>query len=141
MKELVRFGVSIDGPLLQEFDRKIVKHGHTNRSEAIRDLIRDRLVELQWEEPKQEVMASVTLVYDRRRSALPKRLIELQQNHHSQVLVATQVHLDPRHELNVIILRGRADEVRSLADSLLATKGVYHGKLALTTTGKGFGKR
>ena len=141
MKELVRFGVSIDGPLLDEFDRKIVKHGYTNRSEAIRDLIRDRLVELQWEEPKREAVASVTLIYDHHRSTLPKRLTELQHAHHTRVLVATHIHLDRHYCFEVVVLRGPAGEIRSLADSLIATKGVYHGKLALTTTGKGFGKR
>jgi len=133
---LSRIGVAIDSALLERFDRLIHRRGYTNRSEAFRDLIREELVEQAWESPESIVVGSVTLVYDHHVRLLNEKLVELQHEHYSHILSTLHVHLDPDHCLEVLVLRGKASEVRKIADSLIATKGVKHGRLTITTTGK-----
>ncbi|HEX9742991.1 MAG TPA: nickel-responsive transcriptional regulator NikR [Nitrospiraceae bacterium] len=137
MKELVRFGVSLDGDLLDSFDDLIARKGHTNRSEAIRDLIRDNLVERQWNENK-ETVGTVTIVYDHHVRALTDKLTSIQHDYQHLIVSAMHVHLDHDHCLEVLVVRGRGSEVRKVADILIGTKGVKHGKLAMTTTGEAF---
>lgn len=132
MSSLARYTITIDERLLERFDRFIAAHGYSNRSEAIRDLIRDALVEDEWVQGGGKVAATVTLVYEHH-SNVAERLADAQHHHFGIVVSATHVHLDNEHCLEVIILRGRAQEVRSLADSLIATKGVKHGKAVFTT--------
>lgn len=136
MSELTRFGVSIDSDLLKKFDRLIADSGWGNRSEALRDLIRDRLVEEQWSSDD-EVVGTVTMVYDHHVRELAERLTAVQHDHHNLVMSAIHVHLDHDNCLEVIIVKGTASEVRNLARHLIGARGVKHGELVTTTTGSG----
>jgi CopG family nickel-responsive transcriptional regulator len=135
MPELSRIGVAIDTELLDKFDQLIARRGYTNRSEAFRDLIRDALVEKSWEAPDSRVVGTVTIVYDHHVRLLNEKLTDLQHAHYHQILSTLHVHLDHDHCLEVLVVRGRAAEVRKIADSLIATKGVKHGRLTITTSG------
>ncbi|MFA6222089.1 MAG: nickel-responsive transcriptional regulator NikR [Desulfomonilaceae bacterium] len=135
MPELVRFGVSIPDDLLEKFDELINKKGYTNRSEAIRDLIRDRLVEDQWSQAGAEVVGTVTVVYNHEQSDLAQKLTEIQHRTHNLIISALHVHLDAHNCLEVLILRGESDQVRKTAELLISTRGVKHGKITMTTTG------
>jgi CopG family nickel-responsive transcriptional regulator len=138
-KRLERFGVSIPSGLLARFDAQITRKGYSNRSEVLRDLIRDRLVEEEWKAGKGEVVGTVTLVYDHHVRELTRRLTELQHHHHGEILSTLHIHLDEHHCLEVLAVRGKAGVVRGIADRLIGTKGVKHGKLVTTTTGQSLG--
>lgn len=137
MGETVRFGISIDSGLLERFDRVVEEKGYVNRSEAIRDLIRDSLVEQAWEAGEEETVGTVTLVYDHHVHDLSEKLTEYQHDHHEQIISTLHVHLDHHNCLEVLVIRGSAVSVKRLADSLIGVKGVKHGKLVMTTTGQG----
>jgi CopG family nickel-responsive transcriptional regulator len=127
--------VAIDTGLLERFDRLIAGRGYTNRSEAFRDMIREELVEQSWESPESHVVGTVTLVYDHHARLLGEKLTGIQHEYHRSVLSTLHVHLDHDLCLEVIVIRGKAGAVRSLADALISTKGVKHGQLTLTTSG------
>jgi CopG family nickel-responsive transcriptional regulator len=135
MPQLTRTGVSLEEDLLTQFDRVIAKRGYKNRSKAIRDLIRESLVSEAIDKNKQ-VVATLSMIYDHRRPNLSDKLNEIQHHSHGNVLAATHVHLDADNCLEVVIMQGRSEEVKHLADHMLAMRGVKHGKLVLTTTGK-----
>ena len=135
MGDLSRIGVAIDADLLQKFDRLIAQRGYTNRSEAFRDLIRDELVEKTWESPESQVVGTVTLVYDHHVRMLNEKLTDIQHDFHRSILSTLHVHLDHDHCLEVLVVRGKSLEVRKVADVLISTKGVKHGRLTITTTG------
>jgi CopG family nickel-responsive transcriptional regulator len=136
MSTLIRTGISLASDLLERFDRAIHKKGYKNRSEAIRDLVRDYAVAEDVEENR-FVVGTLTMVYDHHRPKLSEQLIEAQHDAENKVLAATHVHLDHHNCLEVIIMRGRSSEVSHLADRILSLRGVKHGKLVLTTQGKG----
>lgn len=136
MKKLVRFGVSLDHHLLDDFDRLIARKKYTNRSEALRDLIRDNLVGQQWDENK-ETIGTITFVYNHHVRALTEKLTEIQHRYHKLILSGMHVHLDHDHCLEVLVVRGKGTEIKKVSDALISTKGVKHGKLTMTTTGKG----
>ncbi|MDH4370373.1 MAG: nickel-responsive transcriptional regulator NikR [Nitrospira sp.] len=135
MDELVRFGVSLDQKLLAEFDRHIRRKRYTNRSEALRDLIRDNLVGEEWDENK-ETVGTITFVYDHHVRDLTGKLTDIQHDYHGQILSGTHVHLDHNHCLEVLVVKGKGAEIKKVADALVSVKGVKHGKLTMTTTGK-----
>ncbi len=135
MSNLTRFGISIDDELLQSFDQLIKKAGYQSRSEAIRDLIRNYLVQRQWEDSQAPVVGTITLVYDHHSTDIEHQLTHHQHEHIGQICASTHVHLDQRNCLEVIIVRGHAEMVRNLADHLIAQRGVKHGHLTCTTTG------
>ena len=135
MSTLVRTGISLDCELLTRFDRAIAKKGYGSRSEAIRDLVRDHAVASDLA-ANRLIVGTLTLVYDHHQPKLSERLIEAQHHYHGKVLAVTHVHLDHRNCLEVIIVKGRGTEVQKLADQLLSLRGVKHGKLVITTTGK-----
>ena len=136
MSELSRIGVAIDADLLDKFDKLIAQRGYTNRSEAFRDLIRDELVEKSWESPDSHVVGTVTLVYDHHVRLLSEKLTAIQHDFHHSILSTLHVHLDHDHCLEVLVVRGKSAAVRKLADTLISTKGVKHGRLTITTTGQ-----
>jgi len=136
MSELVRFGVSMDGRLLARFDQLIAEKGYANRSEAIRDLIRDELVEQSWEEDDEETVGTITLVYNHEVRDLSEKLIDFQHQVHGAVISSLHVHLDKHNCLEVLVVRGKGREIRKVADRLIGTRGVKHGKLVTTTTGR-----
>jgi CopG family nickel-responsive transcriptional regulator len=137
MGQLVRFGVAMDSELLGRFDALVARRGSAvNRSEAVRDLVRDALVESEWESSDEEIVATVTMVFDHHASDLSEKLDALQHQHYDKIVSAMHVHLDPHNCLEVLVVRGSSGEVRDIADGLLGTKGVKHGKLVTTTTGR-----
>jgi CopG family nickel-responsive transcriptional regulator len=136
MTGLARFGISLDQRLLESFDKLIADKGYVNRSEAIRDMIRNALVEdLVEKTDTTATVGTVTLVYDHHTRDLSDRLTEHQHSHHDAIVSTLHVHLDAHHCLEVIVVRGSAAQVKRLADELIGTKGVKHGKLVLTTAG------
>jgi CopG family nickel-responsive transcriptional regulator len=138
MSEVVRFGISIDERLLGKFDHLIDDKGYSNRSEAVRDLIRNALVDEQWSrDDQQEMVGTVSLVYDHHTRELSDKLTEHQHSHHRNIVSALHVHLDAHNCLEVVVIKGKAKEIRRLADGLIGTKGVKHGRLMTTTTGEG----
>jgi CopG family nickel-responsive transcriptional regulator len=135
MSDLARIGVAIDSDLLDKFDQLIAERGYTNRSEAFRDLIRDELVEKSWQAVDSEVVGTVTLVYDHHVRLLNEKLMDLQHDHHKNILSTLHVHLDHDNCLEVLIVKGKSRNVQKIADALISTKGVKHGRLTITTTG------
>ncbi len=137
MSSLSRIGVAIDSDLLSQFDALLQQRGYTNRSEAFRDLIRDELVEKAWESPDSQVVGTVTLVYDHHVRMLNEKLTSIQHDHHRSILSTLHVHLDHDNCLEVLVVRGKSAAVRGIADTLIGTKGVKHGRLTITTSGAG----
>ncbi len=133
MPEVVRFSVSTEERLLRRFDALIDAQGYANRSEAIRDLIRGALVEDALADEDSDAVGTVTLVYDHHFSDLSDKLTEHQHTHHESIVSTLHIHLDHHHCLEVIVLRGRIGEIKRLADSLIGTKGVKHGRFVATT--------
>ena len=135
MSNTVRFAISLDRELLENFDLVIQKQGYVNRSEAVRDLIRDSLVTQDWDE-KEEAIGTITLVYNHHRYSLSEELNDKQHKHHSLIISSMHRHLDHDNCLEIIAVKGLGNKIRELADSLISIKGVKHGKLTLTTAGK-----
>jgi len=135
MRVLSRIGVAIDSDLLKKFDRLITQRGYTNRSEAFRDLIRDELVERTWESPESQVVGTITLVYNHHVRMLNEKLTDIQHDFHRSILSTLHVHLDHDNCLEVLVVKGKSAEVRKVADVLISTKGVKHGRLTLSTSG------
>jgi CopG family nickel-responsive transcriptional regulator len=136
---LERIGVSLEDDLLARFDRLIAEKGYVNRSEAIRDLIRDALVQRSWaaeSDPRAERVAVATLVYDHDSSSLAQKLAHIQHENHKAVVSALHVHMDEHNCLEVLVLRGRGRDVVATGEGLVSTKGVKYGKLVLATTGQ-----
>ncbi len=133
---VTRFGISLDQVLLKRFDDRIRKKGYSNRSEAIRDLIRDSLVLEEWEGTAGETVGTITIVYSHEKRELPDLLTRIQHRYHDLILSGMHIHLDEHNCLEVIAVRGMAREIKNIADRLIGAKGVKHGKLTLTTTGK-----
>ena len=136
MSDLVRVGISLPGSLLGSFDWRIIDQGYTNRSEAIRDLIRDSLVENQWDEGGGESVAAVSIVYDHHSSDLSKRLTALQHDTFLTVMSTVHFHLDHHNCLEIIVLRGEVTELRRIADRLTTLKGVKVGRVSYLSTGE-----
>jgi CopG family nickel-responsive transcriptional regulator len=132
MGELSRIGIAIDSELLGRFDRSIGKSGYTNRSEAFRDLIRDRLVRERTAAPEATVVGTVTLIYNHHAHGITEKLTEAQHAHHDLVVSTTHAHLDHDSCLEVLIVHGKAARVERFADLLIGLKGVEHGRLVMT---------
>jgi len=126
----------MEAPLLKKFDRLIARRGYANRSEALRDLVRGELVQEEWADAEAETVGTITLVYDHHTHDLDERLVDIQHHQHDLVISSMHVHLTARMCLEVLAVRGKAKAIQALADKLIATKGVRHGKLTATTTAK-----
>jgi CopG family transcriptional regulator, nickel-responsive regulator len=133
-----RIGISLEADLLAQFDRLIEQQGYVNRSEAVRDLIRDALVQREWSQADgvEERVAVATLVYDHDSSSLAQKLAHIQHENHRAVVSALHVHMDEHNCLEVLVLRGRARDVVRMGEGLVSTKGVKYGKLVPATTGQ-----
>jgi len=138
VSRLTRLSLSMEEPLLARLEKLVRKSGYANRSEFIRDMIRERLVAEEWEADR-ETVGTITLLYDHHRRGLGRKLVGLQHHRHDEVLATTHVHLDEDICVEAIIMKGRAGEIRKLADGLRRQKGVLHAALALSSTGKGLG--
>lgn len=137
MSDLVRFSVAIPEDLLMAFDTLVAKRGVAkNRSEVIRDLIRDALVDEQWDTPGQEIVGTLTLVFDVASGDLQQVLEETKYSFRDEIVATTRVYLDNHNCLEVMVLKGESDKVAAIANLMLGTKGVKHGHLTTTTTGK-----
>jgi CopG family nickel-responsive transcriptional regulator len=134
--ELMRFGVSMEDDLLEKFDALCAARGYRNRSEAIRDMVRNLLIENALQEESTEGVGTLTLVYNHHQRELEEKLTNYQHDHLNEIISTVHVHLSRHLCLEVLILRGKAKEIRKVADGLIATKGVQHGKLVLTTAGR-----
>jgi len=133
---ITRFGISLDRELLKNFDQLIARKGYTNRSEAIRDLIRDSLVQDEWEGGNKETIGTITIVYAHDTRELTEVLTDLQHHFYTSIISTLHVHLDEHNCLEVLVVKGKGKDIKKIADRLIGTRGVKHGKLTATTTGK-----
>ncbi|KAF0133239.1 MAG: CopG family transcriptional regulator nickel-responsive regulator [Candidatus Saganbacteria bacterium] len=131
-----RFSVSAPKALLNILDQFMQRSGYQNRSEAIRDLIRGLAVEEEWKGGKHEVVGTITLVYSHDAHDLADKLTDIQHSHYKSIISTTHIHLDAHNCLETLVVRGKAKKVKEIADRLISSKGVKHGKLVTATTGK-----
>ena len=131
-----RFSVSLPPMLLEQLDAMTREKGYANRSLAIADMIRAQLVEHRQQDAKGEIAGTITLVYDHHKQHVQETLTDIQHDHHEVIVSTIHVHLDHHNCLEVLIVRGQAGLIKKIADALIAAKGVKHGKLTVTTTGK-----
>ena len=136
MKSLIRFGVSIEEKLLTRFDELIESKGYVNRSEAIRDLIRDRLVSEDLSDRNADSIGTLTLIYSHDVRELSDKLNEIQHHNHRIIVSTTHIHLDEHNCLEVSVIKGKTSTIKEIANRLISTKGVFHGKLVIATSGK-----
>lgn len=132
---ITRFSVSLERPLFRKFEELVRKHRYTNRSEYIRDLVRSKLVESEWESGARAVLGTLTLIYDHHAYQISKKLTQLQHRHHETVLATTHVHLDAHLCAEMIMMKGRASELREIADLAGQQRGVLHSTLSLSSAG------
>ncbi len=135
MANIIRFGVSIDEKLLNWFDSIISDKGYVNRSEAIRDLIRDMKVSEETADPDSEIFGTLTIIYSHDVREISDKLNEIQHHYFRTIVTSNHIHLDEHNCLEVLILRGKAIDVNSIADKILSVKNVRHGKLTVTSIG------
>ena len=133
-RNIIRFGVSIEEKLLGRFDDLITEKGYVNRSEAIRDLIRDTLVAQQIEDPEAGAFGTLTMIYNHHHGDITDRLNHLQHDYYLNIVSTTHIHLDEHNCLEVIILKGKAGLIRSLAEMILSIKYVKFGKFVIVST-------
>jgi CopG family nickel-responsive transcriptional regulator len=136
MGQTIRFGVSLDSDLLEKFDALCEEKCYQTRSEAIRDLIRNTLVQKEWEDLNREMVGTLTLVYDHHQSDLAQKMTEIQHSSLDVIVTSLHIHLDHHNCMEVLILRGPGQDLKATAERLISTKGVKHGKLNLATTGQ-----
>ena len=135
MSELIRFGVSLEKELLQKFDKRIKKENYVNRSNAIADLIRDKLIRQEWAEDK-EVAGAIIMVFDHHQRDLVNILTNIQHDYHKYIISSQHVHLDHVNCFEIVVVKGRPHKLEELANKLKSAKGVKHASLSLATTGK-----
>jgi CopG family nickel-responsive transcriptional regulator len=133
---ITRFSVSLPASLARELDRMAGEKGYDNRSLAIADMIRAELIEHRQQRGDAEIAGSITLVYDHHRHHLQDLLTDLQHDHGKVIISTLHAHLDHHNCLEILAVRGPASEIKKLADEMIAAKGVKHGKLTITSTGK-----
>lgn len=136
MSKLIRFGVSLDEQLLGAFDTMCERRGCSNRSEALRDLIRKALIEDTWDSGQGEAAGTLTLVYDHHKNDVTRKLVTAQHDDHDCIIATLHAHLDHHNCLEVLLLKGEPARIRLLADRLIAIRGVKHGSFSFTTTGQ-----
>jgi len=136
MSKVTRFGVSLESQLLNQFDALIKKTGYKNRSEAIRDLIRNRLVRREWEGKEKEIIGILSLVYNHEKREVTETLNRIQHQHIGAIVSSTHIHLDAHNCLEVIILKGKNRIIEKISNQLQSTRNVKHGGLTRTTVGK-----
>jgi len=132
MEKITRFGVSIEPDLLKKFDKIIKKEGYTNRSEAIRDLVRRNLIREENKDPDAESIGTLTMIYDHHTGNLTNRLLDLQHDHTKEILSTTHIHIDHDNCLEVLVLKGKTGKIQKLADNIKSLKGIKHGELVIT---------
>lgn len=136
MSQLIRASITIDKDLMERFDNLVERSGHANRSEAIRDLIRHRLMEDEWDQDVEDAVATVTLVYDHHRPGLANEVETFGHKHFEEMISTTHVHLNADTCLEVVLLRGRPEKLRHIAEYLIGMRGVSHGKVVYSRATK-----
>ena len=132
MDKVIRFGVSIEPDLLQQFDVYIRQKGYKTRSEAVRDLIRKGLITQLSTNDHQEVIGTLTMIYNHHTGDLNNQLLVIQHDHHHEILTSTHIHIDHDNCLEVLVLKGKVRSIQRLADNIKALKGIQHGELVIT---------
>jgi CopG family nickel-responsive transcriptional regulator len=132
MEKITRFGVSIEPELLKKFDKVIKEKGYTNRSEAIRDIIRKNLITEKNKNPNMESIGTLTMIYDHHTGNLTNKLLNLQHDHNREILSTTHIHIDHHNCLEVLVLKGKIGNIQKLADNIKSLKGIKHGELVIT---------
>jgi CopG family nickel-responsive transcriptional regulator len=132
----VRFTVSIPPQLMAQLDQMLAEKGYANRSQAVADMIRNDLVDHRQKSGNEEIAGTITLVYDHHKQNVQAVLTDIQHDHHEVIISTMHVHLDHHNCLEVLVVKGKAGVIKAIADELIAAKGVKHGKLTVTTTGK-----
>ncbi len=135
MPGIARIGISLDEQLLADFDRLIERKGYANRSEAVRDVLRENLVRERWETGTSPAIGTITLVYSHETRELVDKLTDLQHGHYRTIVSTLHVHLDAHHCLEVLVVRGKAAALKTIADRLIGTRGVKHGTFSATMEG------
>jgi len=135
MSEIVRFGVSLEKALLDRFDQLIQEKRYSSRSEALRDMIRQELVRKEWQENR-EVAGAITFIFDHHQRDLLNKLTDIQHDFQKLIISTQHIHLDHDNCLEIVAVKGRAREVKRLSDMLTAVKGIRHGSLSMSSTGK-----
>lgn len=136
MEKIIRFGVAMPGDLLERFDSLIAKKNYLNRSQALRDLVRQGLVEEEWKLGSKETVGTITIVYNHHYKEISDVLTDLQHHYCKEIISCLHVHLDKENCLEVLVIKGKSQKIKDIADKLIATKGVKHGKLIRSTTGR-----
>ena len=136
MGQTIRFGVSLDSDLLEKFDALCEERCYQTRSEAIRDLIRNTLIQKEWENLDQNMVGTLTLVFDHHQSDLAQKMTEIQHNSLDLIVTSLHIHLDHHNCMEVLVLRGQGEDIKATAERLISTKGVKYGKLNLATSGQ-----
>ena len=131
-EKITRFGVSIEPDLITKFDKLIKKEGYTNRSEAIRNLIRKKIITEKSKNPNEKAIGTLTIVYDHHIGLLTNKLLDIQHEHHGEILSTTHIHIDHHNCLEVLVLKGNIGNIQKLADSIKSLKGIKHGELVIT---------
>jgi CopG family nickel-responsive transcriptional regulator len=131
-EKITRFGVSIELDLLKKFDKNIKMEGYTNRSEAIRDLVRKNLIGEENKNPNAESIGTLTMIYDHHTGNLTNKLLDLQHDHTKEILSTTHIHIDHNNCLEVLVLKGKTGKIQKLADNIKSLKGIKHGELVIT---------
>lgn len=139
-QRLHRFSISMSAELVTQLDAMVSAKGYANRSQAMADMVRDKLVEHRGERGRHRIAGTITLVYDHHRRGIQPLLTAIQHGHGEQIIASMHAHLDHHNCMEVLAVRGPANRVKRLADRLIATKGVKHGKLTMTTTGTEFAR-
>lgn len=135
--DLMRFSVAMPEDLLIQFDQLVARRGLAkNRSEVVRDLVRDALVEDECATPGKEVVGTLTIVFNHHASDLQEKLDDIQHKYYGSITASMHVHLDAHNCLEVIIMRGETGHIQALSNLILGTKGVKNGRLVMTTTGQ-----
>ena len=135
MSSLIRFGISLDNDLLKKFDSHLSRKSYGSRSEAIRDLIREDLVNEEWVHEDKETAGAISLIYDHHQRQLLGKITDIQHDHQTVIVSTQHIHLNHHNCLEIIAVKGIGKEIKQLADNLRALKGVKHGTLSLSTMG------
>lgn len=136
VNKLTRFGVSMDEALLEQFDEMIDKKGYPNRSEAVRDLIRDAILQNKWTDGEEVVAGTIMLFYDHHHNNLVDEMMHIQHDYHENILATTHLHIDHHNCLEIIVVKGKTAPLRNLSDRLISLKGVFYGKLTVSPLNK-----
>ncbi|OHB53952.1 MAG: nickel-responsive regulator [Planctomycetes bacterium GWF2_50_10] len=134
MAKIERVGISLETALLEQYDKLIAKQGYENRSEAVRDLIRQSLASEKVKKPDTKAIGGIFIVYDHHATDVSHKLLEMQHHHFLQTISSTHVHLDHHNCLEVIILKGKVSELEHIGEHLTSLKGVKLGKVNIMAT-------